>query len=208
MLARRPYLKLLLGAAALLLAACATPAPPGRVDDACAIFIEKKDWWRASKASERRWGLPPALLLAIVRQESSFTHDARPPRRGGFLFFPGPRASSAYGYAQALDGTWAEYRRATGSVFADRDNFEHASDFIGWYFAESRRRLQLPPTAFKEHYLAYHEGHGGFSRGTHRSKGWLLSVADRVAATARTYSGQIQGCAARLNGGGGLFGLF
>lgn len=193
---------------ATALAGCATAlAPPQRVDQACAIFEERKDWWRAAKEAERRWALPPGLLLAIVRQESSFTHDARPPRGPGFLFFPGKLPSSAFGYAQALDGTWADYQRATGAHFAQRDNFEHASDFIGWYVAESRRRLGLSPHDYAAHYLAYHEGHGGYSRGTHRSKGWLLDVARRVAANATLYRTQIASCERSLNGGG-FFGLF
>jgi hypothetical protein len=192
---------------AAALAGCATTAPPQRVDNACVIFQERQDWWRAAKAAERRWQLPPALLLAIVRQESSFTHDARPPRLPGFLFFPGPLPSSAFGYAQALDGTWADYQRATGALFAQRDNFEHASDFIGWYTAESRRRLGLRLDDFGAHYLAYHEGHGGYSRGSHRSKAWLQDVAARVARNATQYRIQLTSCERRLNGGG-LFGLF
>jgi hypothetical protein len=191
-------------ALALALAGCATPSPPQRVEDACAIFADKPDWWRAAKQAEQRWRLEPALLLAIVRQESSFTHDARPPRRAGFLFFPGPRPSSAFGYAQALDGAWSDYQRDTGAAFAARDNFEHAADFIGWYTAQIRARLRLAPDDFRAHYLAYHEGHGGFARGTHRAKGWLLAVADRVGATAQRYAGQLAGCEARLNRGGWL----
>lgn len=187
---------------AMAVSACATPTPPSRVDNACAIFAEKPTWWRAAIDARNRWGLRPAMLLAIVRQESSFTHDARPPRRGGFLFFPGTLPSSAFGYAQALDGTWSDYQKATGAVLASRDRFEDAADFVGWYVAESRRRLRLAPDDAKAHYLAYHEGHGGFSRGTHRAKGWLLDVADRVARTAAAYEGQLRGCEARLNSGG------
>lgn len=199
--------RLFIFALALAVAGCATPTPPQRVDNACAIFAEKPDWWRTVKHTERRWDVSPGLVLAIVRQESSFTHDARPPRRGGFLFFPGERPSSAFGYAQALDGTWAQYQAATGSALAARDNFEHAVDFIGWYTAESRRRLRLDRDDYQAHYLAYHEGHGGFSRGTHRSKAWLLTVAARVGRTARAYGDQLKGCEGRLNRGG-WFGLF
>jgi hypothetical protein len=191
-------------ALAASLAACATPAPPQRVDDACVIFTDKPDWWRAANQAQSRWGLRPALLLTIVRQESSFTHDARPPRRPGFLFFPGERPSSAFGYAQALDGTWADYQRATGAAFAARDNFEHAADFIGWYTAQSRTRLSLGDGDYRAHYLAYHEGHSGYAQGSFRGKAWLADVASRVDRTARTYASQLAGCESRLNRGGWL----
>lgn len=189
--------------AALTVSACASlQAPPSRADDACAIFAEKQDWWRAVKQAERRWGVPPAFQLAVIGQESSFTHDARPPLRGGFLIFPGQPASSAYGFAQALDGTWAQYQKAAGAPFAQRDRFEDAADFIGWYFAESRRRLRLSPDAYQQHYLAYHEGHGGYERRTFQSKSWLLDVASKVERRTQDYRAQLSRCEGRLNGGG------
>jgi hypothetical protein len=176
--------------------------PPAQVDDACAIFQQKPDWWRAAKATERRWDAPPALTLAIIKQESSFTHDARPPRRDGFLFLPGKRPSTAYGYAQALETTWAEYRDATGRGGADRDRFDDAVDFVGWYMQGSRERLGLPADAAREHYLAYHEGRGGYERGTHRGKSWLLSAANTVDANAKRYARQIDRCEGDLNNQG------
>jgi len=51
--------------------------------------------------------------MAIIRQESSFQADAQPPRSRILWIIPGPRPSSAYGYSQALDGTWDWYRQAT-----------------------------------------------------------------------------------------------
>lgn len=183
-------------------AACATTAPPAQVEDACAIFKAKPDWWRAAKDAERRWDAPPALTLAIIRQESAFTHDARPPRQGGFLFVPGKRPSSAYGYAQALDETWEEYQRAADRPGADRDQFDDAVDFVGWYAHTSQARLGLPPHDARAHYLAYHEGHGGYARGSYRSKRWLQSVAATVDANARAYSAQLNTCERALNNQG------
>lgn len=188
--------------AATLSAGCASVDPPSAVGDACQIFEEKPDWWRAAKRTERRWDAPPALVLAIVRQESSFTHDARPPREGGFLFIPGKRPSSAMGYAQALETTWARYEEETGRSGADRDDFADAADFIGWYVDKSREDLRLAPTDARAHYLAYHEGQGGYARGTWRSKRWLIQTADRVEANFRTYSAQLDRCERKLNGSG------
>ncbi|MFZ4122486.1 MAG: transglycosylase SLT domain-containing protein [Caulobacterales bacterium] len=188
-------------AAVLALSACATVEPPQTVDNACSILSERPGWWRGLKRAENRWGAPPGLILAIMRQESSFQHNARPPREDGFLFFPGRRPSSAFGYAQALDQTWAEYQRDAGEGGADRDEFRDAADFIGWYTNTSRRRLNLDFGHGEAHYLAYHEGHGGYSRGTFRQKAWLQEVARRVGTTASTYQRQIEGCEADLNRG-------
>jgi hypothetical protein len=198
----RPFTALALAGA---LAACASIDPPQTVDNACSIYGQKRDWWRAAKAAEDRWGLDPALALAIIHQESGFNHDARPPRKPGFLLIPGERPSSAYGYAQALDETWKEYKVATGDRSADRDSFGDAVNFIGWYTQVSRERLGLKPQDARNHYLAYHEGHGGFQRETYKSKRWLVDAAGRVEVNYRRYAGQIKACEADLNGGFWIF---
>ena len=38
----------------LLVAACAT-TPPENVENICAIFEEKRGWYKAAKKSEKRW---------------------------------------------------------------------------------------------------------------------------------------------------------
>jgi len=53
-------------------------------------------------------------------------------------------------------------------------------------------------------YLAYHEGHGGFKRRTYNKKGWLKSVASKVARRANNYSTQLQKCEKRLRSSGGF----
>jgi hypothetical protein len=185
---------------AVLTTACASVEPPTRVENACRILEEKPGWWRALKEAEDRWGTPPAVTLAIIRQESAFNHNARPMRKEGFLFLPGDRPSTAFGYAQALEGTWEEYRKTTGARMAQRDDFEDSADFIGWYTAKSTTRLNLKPGDARSHYLAYHEGHGGFERQTYRSKAWLKDVAAKVDTNARLYAEQLKGCERKLNG--------
>lgn len=198
-----PYLvRLASYTAALCLSACASVAPPSDVSNACEIFADKPHWWRDARRSEQRWNASPALQLAIIYQESSFTHDARPPRQGGFLFFPGKRPSSAFGYAQALDQTWREYAEAIGDRGVDRDQFRDAADFVGWYVNKSQKQLGLRPNDYKAHYLAYHEGHGGYRRGTYRGKAWLIQAANKVEANGRAYARQLEGCERRLNGAG------
>ena len=180
-----------------LLTACAT-SPPKQVDNACRIFEEKPDWYEATRKTEKTWGVPIQVQLAIMRQESSFKHDAKPPRES-FLGIPmWWRKSSAYGYAQVKDSTWDWYRDKTGNRWADRDDFADASDFIGWYTDVSRRSLGISKWDAYNQYLAYHEGHGGWKRGSYKRKGWLLQVARRVEASAGAYGAQLRGCRERL----------
>ena len=94
----------------LLLSAACTTAPPENVENICAIFEEKRGWYKSAKKSEKRWGTPVHVQMSIIRQESTFQADARPPRGQLLGFIPWKRPSNAYGYAQALDGTWDWYR--------------------------------------------------------------------------------------------------
>jgi hypothetical protein len=182
----------------LTLAGCATN-PPTRVDDACVIFEEKPDWYEAARDTEKRWGTPVQVQLAIVRAESSFKHDAKAPR-DSFLGIPmWWRVSSAYGYAQAKDETWDAYRAAARNRGASRSDFADASDFVGWYTDQSQKRLGISKWDTYNQYLAYHEGQGGYSRKTYAGKDWLVRIAHKVDGWARTYGGQLRACRGRLD---------
>ena len=188
---------------ALLIAvsACqATPPTAREQANICDIFDDRKDWYRAAAQSERRWGAPIALQMAIMKAESSFDPDARPARgnRRFLGLLPGRRPSTAYGFAQALNGTWDEYRETTGNNGAERDDIDDATDFIGWYVARSSRIANIRTSDAKAQYLAYHEGAGGYTRGTWRSKPGLIRLADRVAADAYRYDQQLPSCEKRL----------
>jgi hypothetical protein len=188
----------ILGAGALL-AGCVSNDRPDDPGDACEMFENQDGWWRSVKRAENRWGAPPALQLAIIRQESGFRHNARPPR-GRFLFiFPGRRASSAHGYAQALESTWEEYERARGDDGVDRNEFSDAADFVSWYAGLSRRELGLSWSDARGHYLAYHEGRGGYRRGTYEGNSTLLAAANRVQSYHDAYASQLDRCEGRLN---------
>ena len=181
----------------LLLISCAT-APPRNVDDACAIFTEYGDWFADAKTASQRWNVSLPVLLAIIYQESAFRSDARPPRTWYLGFVPGPRPSSAFGYSQALDGTWERYMAATGNRGADRDEFADAVDFIGWYVDETARLNRIAKSDAYNHYLAYHEGQGGFAKGTHLKKSWLLERAQQVRRRAGRYRAQLTRCEPQL----------
>ena len=188
-----PYIFSLL----LLLVGCVT-APPKNVNNACAIFSEYDDWYEAAMTTSRRWGVPIPVMLAIIHQESAFQADAKPPRTRILWIFPGPRPSSAYGYSQALDDTWDGYIKATNNYGADRDNFVDAVDFVGWYVNETWRRNKIPKHDAYRQYLAYHEGHADYTRGTYRNKTWLIKAAQQVRQQADRYRQQLNQCQSQL----------
>ncbi|WP_099825784.1 lytic transglycosylase [Oceaniglobus indicus] len=167
---------------------------PRNLEDACDIVAERPNYLRAMKRTERKWGVPVAVQMATIHQESKFIGDARTPHKYALGIIPMGRQSSAFGYSQALDGTWDEYREKQGQRRAKRDDIDDATDFMGWYMHESATRLGIPKWDAKNQYLAYHEGRGGFSRGSYNAKPWLLTVSDRVASRAVTYDAQLRSC--------------
>jgi hypothetical protein len=182
----------------LILAACGHEKPPSTVVDACRMQTERPKWFAAMRRTEAKYGVPVAVQLATIARESSFVANAQPTKRvGSSIFARDVPRSSAYGYAQALDGTWDDYRRATGHRGADRDDFADASDFIGWYMNEASRVNGLAPHDAYNQYLAYHEGKAGFARGSYRSKSWLPAVARDVETWSAVYQRQLLACPAR-----------
>ena len=177
------------------LAACSgAKSPPRNLDNACSIIDQRPKYYRAMKKTERKWGVPVHVQMATIHQESRFVHDARTPYQWKLGVIPMGRASSAYGYSQALDGTWDDYKKGPGRSGAKRTNIRDATDFIGWYMDLSYRELGIPKTDAKRQYLAYHEGRGGFRRGSYWGKPWLLNVSDRVARRADVYEVQLRRC--------------
>jgi len=176
----------------LILPSCTST--PKNTHNICNIFHEKDDWYGEVKDSYEKWGLPIHINMAIMHQESRFVADAQPPRPKLLGFIPWFRASSAYGYAQAQDGTWDDYLESAGDWGADRDDFADASDFIGWYCSISHKRLGISKWDTKNLYLAYHEGHGGYKRKTYLKKRWLINIANKVSKKSQQYNSQLSQC--------------
>jgi len=190
---RMLHFMLLLIASLFLVSCSSSPVPKSSMDNICEIFAHDSDWREAAEKSYRKWGTPPWTLLAIVYQESTFQHNARPDM-DYFLFIPTGRPTSAYGYAQAVDGTWEEYKRKTGNSWADRDDIYDALDFIGWYNHQSAVRSKVSKRNAYQIYLAYHEGHGGYNRRTYTKKPWLMRTARVVQKRAVKFMKQYQTC--------------
>ena len=182
--------------AVLLAAGCASvPANPG---DVCSIFREKPGWYRGALKAEQRWKISIPVMMAFTYKESSFVHNARPPRTKLLFVIPWKRPSSAYGFAQATNETWSDYRRDTGRRGADRNDFGDAIDFVGWYLDRAHRHLGISRHDAKRLYLSYHEGLSGYRSGRWQRNAWLQGAADRVAANAARYDRQLASCRSSL----------
>lgn len=169
---------------------------PRNLDNACSILEQRDGYYRAFRATERRWGIPVHVQMATIYQESKFISDARTPLRYSLGVIPMGRQSSAFGYSQALDGTWKEYLRDTGKRGARRDDIRDATDFMGWYMHQSTEQLGISKSDARRQYLAYHEGRTGYRRGTYNNKAWLLRVADEVGQRSIAYQAQLANCRA------------
>lgn len=167
---------------------------PRNLDDACALSRERPEYFRAMERAERRWNVPVHVQASIIYHESKFVGDARTPFRYALGIIPMGRRSSAFGYAQVLDATWEEYQDDVGGRRARRDRISDATDFMGWYMNRTRERNGIPLDDAATQYLAYHEGHTGYSRGTHNQKAWLLRVASDVGSRAEVYRTQLLTC--------------
>ncbi len=183
----------------LFLLGCTT-TPPKNASNLCEIFFEKSDWFDAASDMKDKYGVPIHVPMAMMYQESSFRSDALPPR--DYIFFgliPWGRISSAYGYSQAKTPTWSDYIRETGNRGADRDDFDDAIDFMGWFISKTYKINGISKWDAYTQYLNYHEGWGGYKRRTYDKKKWLVKVAKKVNERAYTYAKQLKTCESDLD---------
>ncbi|OLP60071.1 hypothetical protein BJF93_10895 [Xaviernesmea oryzae] len=180
----------------LALTGCATA--PRNISNACAIFQQRdglfNNWERSARSASREYGVPVPILMATIYVESGFRPYARPPRRYILGFIPWGRVSSAYGYSQALDGTWDHYRRATGRWSARRTNFSDAVHFVAWYHNYNHQQNGIALNDPYNLYLAYYSGHAGYARGTWRNDPGVRNAAAKATSIARNYSKQLRSC--------------
>ena len=167
---------------------------PRQLDDACAILRERPKYASAMRATERKWGVPMHVQMAVIHQESKFIGNARTPHRFALGVIPMGRQSTAYGYSQALNGTWEEYQKSEGGRGAKRDDIADATDFMGWYFTESYASLGIPLDDAEAQYLAYLEGRTGYAGQSYLGKPWLVDIAAKVEVRAEMYRSQLAAC--------------
>jgi len=179
-----------------LLGSCGSryDSAPRNLDDACSILDQRPSYLRAFRAAQRDYGVPIPTIMAMIYQESKFISNNRTPHQYVLGVIPVGRQSTAFGYSQALDGTWAEYQRKKGGSGARRDDIFDAADFMGWYMQQTVEETGVAINDTRNQYLAYHDGRTGFKRGTYRSKPWLVRISNEVAARAVTYDAQLRSC--------------
>ena len=153
---------------AVLVGGCAS-SPPKRQADLCAVFEQYPDWYDYARASAKKWGTPVHIQMAFVRHESSYRATARPPRKW-FLFIPLGRASSAKGYAQARTRCGVSTRRSGAGCSGAVRTWKTRSTSSAGTTTRLGAGLGIPRTDAYRLYLAYHEGRGGYSRGSWKKK--------------------------------------
>jgi len=165
---------------------------PKNASNSCSIFEEKYLWYKHAKKTEKKWGTPVYLQLAIIKMESSFDRFAKPPRQKLFKVVPYKRPSSSFGYSQAVKGTWKQYKEETGNKYATRTRFKDSVDFIGWYTNKTEKILKVSKKdAFKQ-YIAYHEGWGNYKNYKNNKK--VINLAKRVEKQSNIYKQQLSEC--------------
>ena len=165
---------------------------PSNTTNSCSIFNERYLWYKHAKKSEKKWGTPVHLQLAIIKMESGFDRLAKPPRQKLFKVVPYKRLSSSFGYSQAIKGTWKQYKDETGNKFATRARFKDSVDFIGWYTNKTEKILKVSKKdAFKQ-YIAYHEGWGNYKN--YKSNKKVIGLAKRVEKQSNIYKQQLSEC--------------
>ena len=177
------------------LTAC-TPKQPDNRKNICEVFRQYPSWYWNAKKSQDKWGVPINVQMAIIYQESRFNAKAKPERGKILWVIPWKRPSTAYGYSQALNQTWDHYQKENG--YSKRTSFADATNFIGWYGNMANRKAGIAKNDAYALYLAYHEGIGGYQRGTYLKKQWLINVSKKVQSRANIYQGQLRACESKI----------
>ena len=178
-----------------LISACSSI--PKNTSDGCSIFSERYLWYKHAKKTEKKWGTPISLQLAIIKMESDFDWLAKPPRNKLFKVIPYKRKSSSLGYSQAVKGTWEQYQNETNNTLATRVRFKDSVDFIGWYTNKTEKILKISKKDSFRQYIAYHEGWGNYKNYKKNAK--VISLAKRVEHQTNKYRKQLINCKKRLN---------
>ena len=174
----------------ILISGCSSV--PKNTADGCSIFSERYLWYKHAKKTEKKWGTPIYVQLAIIKMESDFDWLAKPERYKLFKVIPYKRPSSSFGYSQAVRGTWKQYKEETGNKYALRYRFKDSVDFIGWYTDKSEKLLKISKKdAFKQ-YIAYHEGWGAYKN--YKKKEKIILYAKKVQQQSNKYKKQLDEC--------------
>jgi hypothetical protein len=179
----------------ILISACSSI--PKNTSNSCSIFNERYLWYKHAKKTEKKWGTPIYVQLAIIKMESDFDWLAKPQRQKLFKVIPFKRPSSSFGYSQAVKGTWEQYKNETGNKLATRARFKDSVDFIGWYTDKTESLLKISKKDAFRQYIAYHEGWSGYKNYKNNQK--VIGLAKKVEKQSKKYKSQMKKCQKKLN---------
>jgi len=179
----------------LILSSCSSI--PKNTADGCSIFSDRYLWYKHAKKTEKKWGTPIHIQLAIIKMESDFDWLAKPKRKKIFKIIPYKRPSSSLGYSQAVKGTWKQYKNETGNKLAVRTRFKDSVDFIGWYTNKTEKLLKISKKDSFKQYIAYHEGWGNYKNYKKNQK--VIILAKKVKKHSERYKDQLKKCGKSLN---------
>ena len=180
-----------------LVSACSSI--PKNTADSCSIFSERYLWYKHAKNTEQKWGTPIYLQLAIIKMESDFDWLAKPKRHKIFKVIPYRRASSSFGYSQAIKKTWELYKTETNNPLALRTRFKDSVMFIGWYINKTNKINKVAFNDSYRQYLNYYLGWGNYSKKTYQTDKKAIIYAKSVQKQSKIYKMQLRECQKGLN---------
>ena len=172
---------------------------PQNTQNACSIFSERYLWYKHAKNSSEKYGVPVHLILAFVNKESGFNRWAKPERTKLFKIIPYKRPSSSFGYSQAIDKTWDQYKNETNNMLALRSRFKDSVMFIGWYINKTHQMNKIPLNDSYRQYLNYYLGWGNYAKKAYKTDKKAIIFAKNVKTQSNIYRKQLKSCKKSLD---------
>ena len=172
---------------------------PKYPSNACKIFGEKYLWYKHTKKSSEKYGVPVHMILAFVNKESGFNRFAKPKRNKLFKIIPYKRPSSSYGYSQAVKKTWELYKTETNSPLALRTHFKDSVMFIGWYVSKTNKINKVPLNDSYRQYLNYYLGWGSYAKKAYKTDKNAIIFAKSAQKQSKIYKSQLKECQKSLD---------
>ena len=172
---------------------------PKYPQNACKIFGENYLWYKHAKKSSEIYGAPIHVILAFVKKESGFNRWAKPKRTKLFKVIPYKRPSSSFGYSQAVNKTWEQYKNETNNLLALRTRFKDSVMFISWYINKTNKINKIPLNDSYRQYLNYYLGWGDYAKKVYKTNKKAIIFAKSVEKQSKIYKSQLRECRKSLD---------
>lgn len=139
----------------------------------CEQLEENDDWLQPLATAQMQHGAPISLMLVLLEPPLS---DLDKP------------------HIQPRTADWDEYRVRSENWAAAVTELRDATDFIGWFTAQSNTRNQIVWDNVSAHYLAYRLGHGGYHRFDASKYPELQQQAEQKQQQAMRWSQELKDC--------------